>query len=260
MLLALALIWAIVCIQERSLKSSAFTTGYLLLAAIVFLALYNLRKKLPVLPLGSATAWLRWHLYVGIATAGLFAMHAGLSWPTGWLEGTIAAIYLLTFTSGVYGLYLSRSIPPQLSRVGSEVIYEQIPTLRRQIALQANRTVLEGVAGSGATTLADFYAERLYDFLQRPRGWTYLLRPTSSLRRALMREMQDMRRYFSQQEQPACERLFALLRRKDAIDFHEARQKVLKLWLFAHIALSYALLVVAVVHALLAHAFDGEAL
>ena len=54
-----------------------------MLAAILFLALYNVRKKLPFLPLGSSTAWLQWHLYVGIGSVGVFALHAGLRWPTG---------------------------------------------------------------------------------------------------------------------------------------------------------------------------------
>ncbi|HEX2477410.1 MAG TPA: hypothetical protein VHK01_21820, partial [Lacipirellulaceae bacterium] len=110
---------------------------------------------------------------------------------------------------------------------------------------------------SGATTLADFYTARLYDFIQRPRGASYLFWPTSVLRRALMREMQDVRRYLSDHEQAACERLFALVRRKDDLDFHEARQKLLKLWLFLHIALTCALVLLAVVHGLVAHAFRG---
>ena len=76
------------------------------------------------------------------------------------------------------------------------------------------------------------------------------LRPTSALRRALMREMQDLRRYLSDQEQAACERLFALVRRKDDLDFHEARQKLLKLWLFVHIGLTYALVLLALLHGL----------
>jgi hypothetical protein len=53
--------------------------------------------------------------------------------------------------------------------------------------------------------------------------------------------------------------LFALVRRKDDLDFHEARQKLLKVWLFAHIGLTYALVLLALLHALMAHAFGGGA-
>jgi hypothetical protein len=117
--------------------------------------------------------------------------------------------------------------------------------------------VLGSVTASGATTLADFYTNRLHGFFHRPRGAWYFLRPTTSLRRALMHEMQDLRRYLSDQEQAACERLFALVRRKDDLDFHEARQRLLKVWLFAHIGLTYALVLLALVHGLSAHVFSG---
>jgi hypothetical protein len=255
--LALTGVWWCVRAQERNLSSSAFTTGYLLLAAILFLALYNVRKKLAFLPLGSSTAWLQWHLYVGMGTVGVFALHAGSEWPRGMLDATLASVYLLTVASGLAGLYLTRTIPAQLARVGVEIIYERIPALRLQVRRQAGEAVLESVTASGATTLADFYTTRLYDFFGRSRGWRYVLRPTSALRRALMREMQDLRRYLSEQEQAGCERLFALVRRKDDLDFHDARQKLLKLWLFVHIGLTYALVLLAMLHGLLAHAYHG---
>ncbi|MCI0334237.1 MAG: hypothetical protein L0228_13545 [Planctomycetes bacterium] len=257
LVLALAGIVWWVRAREQTLDSSALGTGYLLLAAVFFLASYNVRKKLPFLPLGGSTAWLQWHIYVGIGTVGVFALHARTAWPSGWLEALLAVTFYLTVGSGLVGLYLTRTIPPQLARVSDEITYERIPAFRRQVRRQAEEVVLESVAASGATTLADFYTARLYGFFAGARGWRYLVRPTSALRRALMREMQDVRRYLSEQEQIGCERLFTLVRRKDDLDFHDARQKVLKLWLFGHIGLTYALVLLAVLHGLLAHAFHG---
>jgi hypothetical protein len=260
LLIALAAVWWWVHGWNESLASPAFATGYLLLAAVFFLAIYNVRKKLPFLPLGSSSAWLQWHIYVGVGTVGIFALHAGTSWPNGWLDRCLSVVYLLTVGSGIVGLYLTRTIPPQLARVSDEIVYEKIPAFRRQIWRQADEIVLESVSASGASTLADFYAARLYGFFGRPRGWRYLLRPTSAMRRKLMREMQDLRRYLSEQEAAGCERLFTLVRRKDDLDFHDARQKLLKLWLFGHIGLTYTLLSLAMLHALLAHAFQGGSL
>jgi hypothetical protein len=74
-----------------------------------------------------------------------------------------------------------------------------------------------------------------------------------------MHEMQNLRRYLSEHELAACERLFALVRRKDDLDFHAARQGLLKTWLFVHIALTYALIALALLHGLLASAFGGGA-
>jgi hypothetical protein len=255
--MAVAAVWLWTRALERGLGSSAFSTGYLMLATVLFLALYNVRKKLPFLPLGSLATWLQWHLYVGIGSVALFTLHAGIRWPTGVLNSALAVTYLATAGSGVFGLYLTRTIPRQLARVGEEVIYERIPALQSQVRTQAGNMVLESVTASGATTLADFYVERLFDFFHRSRGPGYFIRPTTARRRSLMHELTAVRRYLSDHEQTACERLFALLRRKDDLDFHEARQRLLKTWLFVHIGLTYGLIALAILHGLLALAFRG---
>jgi hypothetical protein len=255
--MAVAVVWLWTRAEERGLGSSAFSTGYLLLSAVLFLALYNVRKNLPFLPLGSSAAWLQWHLYVGIGSVGLFALHTGIRWPTGVLNSTLAAIYLATAASGMFGLYLTRTISRQLARVGDEVIYERIPALCLQVRTQAGEAVLSSVTASGATTLADFYVSRLFDFFHRSRGARYFIRPTTARRRSLMQELTALRRYLSDHEQATCERLFALLRRKDNLDFHEARQRLLKTWLFVHIGLTYGFVTLALLHGLLALAFRG---
>lgn len=257
---ALVAFWWWMRIKHRALEPTAFTTGYLLAAAIAFLAFYNIRKRLPMLPLGSSATWLQWHLYVGLGTIAIYTLHAGTSPPHGVLDTSLAAVYWLTISSGLCGLYLTRTIPVQLSRVGEEVIYERIPAYRQQVRKKARELVFQSVETSGTSTLADFYSTRLLDYFEQPRGIGYRLRPTTARRRALMREMHDVRRYLSDQEQICCEKLFALVRKKDDLDFHEARQGALKLWLFVHIGLTVVLVLLAALHGLVAHAFHGGAL
>ena len=72
-LIVVALVWLWSRSLEKRLTTSSFTTGYLLIAAVLFLALYNVRKKLPFLPLGSSATWLQLHLYVGLASVGVSA-------------------------------------------------------------------------------------------------------------------------------------------------------------------------------------------
>ncbi|QDU87284.1 hypothetical protein Pla175_06430 [Pirellulimonas nuda] len=243
---------------DHALWRSTVWGGYLLYASVLFLAAYNLRKKLPGAWLGSSAAWLQAHVYVGVATLGLYLLHAGPRVPDGWLEGALAGVYGATFVSGVWGLYLSRSIPPQLRRTGEQYIYERIPGLRQRGHSEGNTAVLAAVSAAGATTLADFYATRLYDYLAQPRGLIYWLRPTGAKRRRLMRELGELARLLSEAESHAAEKLFALLRRKDDLDFHEARQGLLKGWLFVHIALSWSLLTLGALHGVLATAFRGD--
>jgi len=235
----------------------SFGTGYILLAAIFFLALYNLRKKLPTLPWASSADWLQAHIYVALGTAVVFGLHVDWRFPTGFLDQALASLYLATFTSGVVGLIWTRTIPARLARVSEEVIYERIPMLRSQLCDRAQEAVLETVRSSGSTTLGEFYSNNMHGFFEKPRRLGYFLRPNNRLRRQLLAELTEVGRYLSPPEQATCEQLFAMVRRRDDLDFHAALQWRLKAWLFLHIGLTYPLLAVACLHGLLAHWFSG---
>jgi len=240
-----------------TLRPHAFTSGGLLLSAVVFLAAYNLRKKLTFLPLGSSATWLKVHLYVGVGAVWLFLLHTSFRIPNGMLETCLAALYLLVTASGLHGLYLTRTIPGRLAALGDEVIWERIPGLRRQVAERAQELVLAARADSSAGVVTDIYSRLLFRFFEGARGWRYYLRPTSTLRRQLLTELDEAKRYLGERQQKLVEKLAALTARKDDLDYHDALQGWLKCWLFAHIGGTYALLLFAGFHAVLAHAFHG---
>lgn len=258
-LAALAVVWLWTVRMENRLRSSSYFTGWLLLAALVFLAALAVRKRLPAAPLGGSAAWVQAHIYTGLGTAGLYLLHAPFRLPNGWLETLLAALYVATFASGVVGLYWTRTLPRRLSRLGEEVIYERIAALRGQLRERAQAAVLTAVRTAGATTLGEFYNAHLQDFFSRHRGWRYRLRPNSRLRKSLLAELTEAMRYLSDDERKTAEELFALVRRRDDLDYHEALQWRLKAWLFVHIALTYPLLFVAGLHGWLAHLFYGGA-
>ncbi|TWU24623.1 hypothetical protein [Bythopirellula polymerisocia] len=246
--------------SKARLGRPEFATGYLLLSCLVFLALYNTRKKLPVLAWTTSAGWLQTHIYVGLLTAVVFGIHVACKIPSGYLEIALAALYLLTFASGLVGLYWTRSIPPKLARVSEEFLYERIPALRSQVQARAEQTVLETVRATGSDTLGEFFAQRVQGYLEKPRGLDYWFRPTSKVRKRLLAELTEVSRYLSEPERNASETLFALIRRRDDLDFHAAMQWRLKAWLFLHIGLTYPLLLVACLHGWLAHLFYGGAL
>src|SRR3954470_22949227 len=93
-MVALAAVWLWMRSLERHLTASAFTSGYLLIVSVLFLAAYNLRKRLPFLPVGRSSSWLQWHIYIGVGSIGLFALHIGVHWPTGILNSSLAVLYL----------------------------------------------------------------------------------------------------------------------------------------------------------------------
>jgi len=244
-------------VSATGLGRPDFITGYLLYAALVFLAAYNLHKKLPVLPWTTSAGWLQAHIYVGMATAVVLGLHVGWRIPSGPLDVTLALLFAATFASGVVGLYWTRTIPPKLARVSEEFIYERIPLLRSHVHQRAEQVVLETVRATGTSTLADFFAQRLQGYFEKPRGWGYFLRPSSRLRRVLLAELTETTRYLSEPELEASEKLFSLVRRRDDLDFHHAMQWRLKMWLFVHLGLTYPLLIMGGLHGLLAHLFGG---
>jgi hypothetical protein len=258
-LLLLATVFAIVAHRRWSvvLPAYAYLTGWVLFAAMILLAIYNARKKLPFLPLGSSEAWLQIHIYVGFFTVVLFLIHLNFRLPTGWFEGTLAWLYLLVTVSGVVGLVLSRVLPRRLATRGGEVIYEKIPALRYALRQQADALALSAKTNSPA--IAEFYARQLSPFLAGPgRFWPHLLESRRPLN-AILNDIEEFRRYLSEGERATLEKLRDLVRSRDGLDYHHALQKTLKLWLFVHLPLTYSLMIFSLLHIVLVFAFSAGA-
>ncbi len=256
-LLAAGVMGCVVWLYERSLAHSAFVTGWVLLVLMVFLSVYNVRKKLPFLPLGSSSIWLQCHIYVGLFTLIVFPMHVSLRVPDGLLEATLALLLLVVAGSGVVGAWLSRTIPPRLSVRGEEVIFERIPAFRARLRDEARQLALQSVALSGHTTLADYHAHRLESFFGGPRNfWQHLIQSSRPCHR-LLAGLKELDRYLSQEERSICENLSSLVRKKDNLDYHHAMQLVLKGWFFIHLGFTYSLLILAAVHAMVVYGYAG---
>jgi hypothetical protein len=234
-------------------------TGWVLLGVMLVLAGYNARKKLPFLPLGTSRGWLQFHLYAGLLTGTLFFVHVDFRWPTGWFEGALAWVYFIVMVSGIFGLILTRVFPRRMSTRGGEVIFEAIPALRHQTAVEAEKLALASVPAGGATTIATFYERRLRGYFARPRDfWRHLLESRRPLN-SVLAELNDLRRFLNDAERATLDQLEALVRRKDGLDYHRALQGALKLWLFVHLPFTYSLLLFTAAHIVIVYAFAGGA-
>ena len=106
-------------------------------AIILVLALLNARKKLSMIPLGTAVLWLQIHVFVGLASVVVFLGHLRWSLPSGPLECALAIVFVLVAVTGCVGLMLSRVLAPRLRRSGDEVIFERIPGFVRGLRRRA---------------------------------------------------------------------------------------------------------------------------
>ncbi|MBI1375254.1 MAG: hypothetical protein GC159_21255 [Phycisphaera sp.] len=257
-LVAIVAIGVLMLSRGLALRDTAFFSGWLLLLMCLFLALYNLRKKLTYPPLMRSATWLQLHVYVGLVSIAVFVMHSGFKWPTGAFETLLWLFYTGTAASGLLGLYITRTFPPFLTRRDEEIIFERIPRLRREVREQAEALIVESVKQADTTTLSDFYAKSLATYFATPRNyWHHVFESRVPVKR-MCADLKRLDRYLCDKEKAIAAQLDELIRAKDNLDYHWAVQGTLKGWLFIHIPLTYGLLLFAVVHAVLVHAFDGS--
>ncbi len=240
-----------------SLHHTAIFTGLALLGTCLGLALFNSRKKLPFLPLLRAATWTQFHIYAGWFSIFLFLLHTGLRWPDGLFESLLASVFTLVALSGVFGLYLSRTLPARLTHHGENVIYERIPALRSKLQRDVEALVLKSVEDTKSCTIADFYATRLKSYFDRPRNFFYYLTRGQAPLKNILSEIRLLERYTNEREHAILAELTECLQAKENLDFQLAGQGLLKYWLFVHIPLTASLLLLGAFHGLLVFYFAG---
>lgn len=247
-------------LNTSALRDTARASGWLLLGLVVFLAAYNLRKKLPFLPLGSSSTWLQFHIYTALLSAAVLGTHIAWRIPSGPFEIVLAALYLWVFASGVVGLFLSRSFARRLTTRGDELMFERIPVYRKRLQGEAESLVLKFMTESDSSAVAQFYVDRLEPFFARTRHFWQHLAQSNRPRVALLNEISSYERFLDEDERETMRLLAGHVEKKDDLDYQFALQATLRYWLFGHVPMTYALLVFAVFHSLLVSAFAGGGL
>ena len=240
-----------------TLHRPAFLTGWLLFGAVLLLAIYNLRRRVTMFPIGAASTWMQIHIYGGFFAIVVFVMHIGLRWPDGALERLLALTFVLMAVTGVLGLCWSRWLPDRLTRRGEEVIFERIPAFTAHLRRQAEDAVEQAARDAGSATLADYYREHLAEFFAGPR---YLLGHLSGSGRpiyAILNRIDALKRHLDETERVQHARLRELVEKKDDLDFHYALQLALKAWLFVHVPVAGVMLMLTVVHLVTVGAYSG---
>lgn len=246
-------LWA----YKQRLASNTAISGWSLFAIMLILSAYNLRKKVPFLPLLRSATWLQIHLYLGLLTVAIFIMHVGVRVPNGNLETIITILYIIVAGTGFLGLFLTRTFPKRMTVRGEEVLFERMPIYRRNLNDRAEKLVLDAVSETNTTTLADYYKLRLAGFFSGFRNYWHHLFESKRPRHVFATEFSDLDRYLNDRERQIVSELAELVYIKDDLDYQHALQKTLKGWLYVHIAATYSLLLFVITHIVVVHAFLG---
>ncbi|MEC9344885.1 MAG: hypothetical protein VYB54_01585 [Pseudomonadota bacterium] len=234
----------------------AVVTGYTLAGLMVFLGLFNTRKKLSMIPLGRGAYWTAAHGIAGALALSVFFLHTrGTVIPDGSYERLLAGLFYLVTITGVLGYWLQRMLPRRLTENGLEVIWERIPGEIAEIREKAEAIVEEAADKSASDTLARYYMETLAWFFRRPRF------PLSHFFGAragdawIRREFTAMRRYVDETESGYLQQLEQLALLKNRLDFAWSVNGFLKIWLLFHVPLAVGTLLVMIWHIILVHVY-----
>jgi len=246
--------------MHNALLHRGVMTGWMLMACLVMLIAIGVRRRIPVLPLGTMSTWTQVHLYTGLFAVGVFVLHVpailnGQLIASGYLEGSLSVLFLIVSGSGVYGLIASRRLPWRMTHVGEQVRMDQIPWYREQIALAVDREIDALQHPAAIAVIGEFHRRYLSRYFDRRPTWVYLLAPSSLHRRRTLAGLVELNRYLEDEGVRTCNRISALVRRRDDLDYQYALQWRLRVWVMVHASFSILLVVMAVIHGILAMRF-----
>ena len=237
-------------IQNR-LGHVAFYSGGTLLACIILLMLFGLRKRLVMLPILSVAAWTQIHIYTGIFAFVVYLAHVPSIIANGFFESALSLLFLVVSISGFYGVYISRTAPRKMTAVPGEFRFDQF-SWHRQTLNDRAIDVLRNLENSLASpVLANYFRDYLQPYFSTGVTIDFLLMPNGMRRRRLLLGLQDLDRYLTPEVRSASGQLASLVRKRDELDYHFALQWKLRVWLAVHATFASVLLVASLLHVLL---------
>ena len=253
---------------------------------MLFAGLLGLRKKFPVWRVGRAQSWMRGHLWLGFLSFPLILFHGGFHFG-GSLTRLLMWMFLFVWVSGILGAALQHFMPRfQTAQLPMETIYEQIDHVREQLAREAGQLVeetcsaLEGevsraserqramsasagtqgglTVASGlqanqhvSTQLRQFLKDEMRPYLERAGGHATQLRQAGQAEKLF----QQFRVLLPPDLHSNLDDLENICEEKRQLDRQSRLHEILHGWLLVHIPLSYALLLLGAVHAVVALKF-----
>lgn len=216
------------------------------LAAALFVAgaLYPLRRRWGAWPFGTAQRWLQFHLYGTSLAALLVLVHMGFRLPAGLFGWLLFVMALWTTASGVFGVYLQKTLPVALARnLRVEAIADRIPGIVQQLAREA-----DAVMAGAPDVLTRVYQADIRPMLEAPRAaWTFVSEVRTGRARSV-EPIEKLTRFVEEPERGRLAALEGLVNDKLDLDVHLSVQRVLRGWLVLHVPPAMLLLGLLVVH------------
>ena len=127
--------------EHRSVGGTplGLTYGAIAFAIFIFAILFSVRKRVVLWRLGTLQRWMRSHIWLTLLTIPLVLFHSGFRLG-GPMTTLLMALYVIVMVSGIYGLALQHQMPRIMKeRLPAETVFEQIPHIREQVVIAAEK-------------------------------------------------------------------------------------------------------------------------
>src|SRR5262245_47999816 len=260
------LFW-LVWIYGNGLRDPRYLDGWVLAGGMGLQLAFHIAIKTASLSPKSAARWRKIHILIGYLLIAAFISHSDFSLPDTGFEWALWAGFVLVTLSGIFGTYLAWSLQAKHG-IDERVGYDRIPTRRAELA----RDVYAAVAKTDPAAvpialpappydawIMDLYTTHLRDFFQGQGNFiAHLIGSQRPLKR-LTDEIDSLSRYVDQRSQEKLAAIKNLVVEKDRLDFARVYLGLAKGWLLVHVPVTYALIVLTVLHVLVVYAFSSRA-
>jgi len=257
------LFW-LVWIYANGLRDPRYLDGWVLAGGMALQFSFHIAKTAG-LSLKAAARWRKIHIFVGYLLVAAFISHSDFSLPETGFEWALWTGFVLVTLSGISGTYLVWSL--QAKRLIDEGLsYDRIPALRTGLERAFLVTVAETDPPATAIDLPglpydawikDLCTTHLGDFFQGQRNFTAHLIGSQRPLKRLTDAIDNLSRYVDQQSQAKLAAIKNLVVEKDRLDFARVSLGLTRGWLFVHVPVASALIVLTVLHILVVYAFSS---
>jgi len=258
------LFW-LVWIYGTALRDPRYLDGWVLAVGMSLQLYFHIAIKRERLSPKSAVRWRKFHIFFGYLLIAVFISHSDFSLPDTVFEWALWVCFVLVTLSGIFGTYLAWTLRARHG-VDESVGYDRIPTRRAELARNVHAAVVKTDPAAAAIALPapphdawimDLYTTHLRDFFQGQRNFTAHLIGSQRPLKRLTDEIDSLSGYVDQPSQEKLAAIRNLVVEKDRLDFARVYLGLTKGWLFVHVPVTYALIVLTVLHVLVVYAFSS---
>jgi hypothetical protein len=256
-----------VWIYASALRDPRYLDGWVLAAGMSLQFSFHAAVKTNKLQPKLLKRWRGVHIYVGYALVAAFLSHSNFSMPDTPLEWALWSGFVTVTLSGVFGTYLAWSSRAK-GGIDDNISLERILARRADLARDVRELIstpnqiaveLSLPAPPYDAWITDLYANHLNHFFAEPRNFSSHLFGSRRPLQRLTAEIERLSRYVDGPRQDKLATISKMTAEKDRLDFARVHLALTRAWLFVHVPITYALLVLSALHILVVYSYSSGA-